>query len=42
MTRSLSLAMQPYSIEQRTRKYVKLYAFLSFTKNTENSYWIQD
>ena len=33
MTRSLSLAMQRYSTEPRTRKYVKGYVFLSFTRN---------
>ena len=30
MTYSLSLAMGPYSIEPRTRNYVKEYGFLSF------------
>ena len=30
MARSLSLAMWRYSIEKRTRKYVKEYGFLSF------------
>ena len=32
MTRSLSLAMRKYSIEPRTRKYVKGYGSLSFTR----------
>ena len=32
MTRSSSLAMQQYSIEPRTRKYVKRYQFLSFAR----------
>ena len=35
MTSSLSLAMRPYSIEARTRKYVKEYGFLSFRKKHE-------
>ena len=35
MTSSLSLAMRPYSIEVRTRKYVKEYGFLSFAKKYE-------
>ena len=32
MTRSLSLVMRQYSIEPRTRKYVKGYGFLSFVR----------
>ena len=32
MTCSLSLAMRRYSIEPRTRKYVKGYEFLSFAR----------
>ena len=32
MTRSSSLGMRPYSIEQRARKYVKWYGFLSFAR----------
>ena len=32
MPRSLSLAMRRYSIEPRTRKYVKGYGFLSFAR----------
>ena len=32
MTRSLILAMWRYSIEPRTRKYVKGYGFLSFAR----------
>ena len=32
MTCSLSLAMRQYSIEPRTRKYVRGYGFLSFTR----------
>ena len=32
MTGPFSLAMQRYSIEPRTRKYVKGYGFLSFTR----------
>ena len=32
MTPSSSLAMGRYSIEQRTRKYVKGYGFLSFAR----------
>ena len=32
MTRSSSLAMRQYSIEPRTRKYVKGYGFLSFAR----------
>ena len=35
MTSSLSLAMRPYSIEVRTRKYAKEYGFLSFAKKYE-------
>ena len=33
MARSSNLAMQQYSIESRTRKYVKGYGFLSFARN---------
>ena len=33
MTHSLSLAMQQYGVELRTRKYVKGYGFLSFARN---------
>ena len=32
MTHSSSLAEQQYSIEQRTRNYVKVYGFLSFSR----------
>ena len=32
MTRSSSLAMQQYSIEPRTIKYVKEYGYLLFTR----------
>ena len=32
MTRSSSLAMRQYSIQLRTRKYVKGYGFLSFAR----------
>ena len=38
MTHSSSLATRPYSIEPRTRKYVKEYGFLSFTINMSNKY----
>ena len=34
--------MKRYSIEPRTRKYVKGYGFLSFGRKYENNYWIQD
>ena len=34
--------MTRYSIELKTRKYVKGYGFLSFAKNIENKYWIKD
>ena len=37
MTRSSSLAMQRYSIEQRERKYVKGYGILSSAKNVKNN-----
>ena len=37
MTRSSSLAMQRYSIEQRERKYVKGYGILSSPKNVKNN-----
>ena len=33
MTRCSSLAMRRYSIEPRTRKFVKGYGFLSFARN---------
>ena len=36
MTCSLSLAMQQYSIEPRTIKYVKGYGFLSFARKYKN------
>ena len=32
MTRSSSLAVRQYSIEPRTRKYVKVFRFLSFAR----------
>ena len=32
MTPSLNLAMRQYSMEPRTRKYVKEYGFLSFVR----------
>ena len=32
MTPSLNLAMRQYSMEPRTRKYVKEYGFLSFAR----------
>ena len=35
MTHSSSLAIRPYSIEVRTRKYVKRYGFLSFVRKYE-------
>ena len=38
MTRSSSLATRRYSIKPRTRKYVKDYGFLSFTRNLSNKY----
>ena len=38
MTYSLSLAMGPYSIEPRTRNYVKEYGFLSFATKQERIY----
>ena len=37
MARPSSLATC-YSIEQRTRKYIKGYGFLSFTRNISNKY----
>ena len=30
--------MMQYSIEQRTKKYVKIYGFLSFARNIPNKY----
>ena len=33
-----ALRAQQYSIEPRTRKYIKGYGFLSFTKNISNKY----
>ena len=38
MTRSSSLAMQFHSVEQRARKYVKGYRFLSFARNLFDKY----
>ena len=38
MTRSLSLAMRRYSIQPKTRKYVKEYPFLSFARSLSNEY----
>ena len=38
MTRSSSLAMRQYSIEPRTRKYIKGYGFVSFARNLSNTY----
>ena len=32
MTHSSSLAMRRYLIEPRTRKYIKIYGFLSFAR----------
>ena len=34
--------MQQYSVEQKTRKYVKGYGFVSFSKKDKNNYCIQD
>ena len=35
--------MMQYSIEPRTRKYVKGYGFLSFSKKyIKSNYWTQD
>ena len=42
MTWSSSLAMRQYSVEPRTRKYVKGYGFLSFARKHKTNYWIQD
>ena len=42
MTRYSSLAMRPYSIEPRTRKYVKGYGFLSFARKYKKEFMIQD
>ena len=41
MTHSSSLAMQHYSIEAITRKYVKGYGFLSCARNLSKKYGIQ-
>ena len=41
MTRSLSLAMRRYSIEPRTRKYVKGHGFYHLQENIKNNYWTQ-
>ena len=38
MTYSLSLATHHYSIEPRTRKYVKENGFLSFERNLSNKH----
>ena len=38
MTRFLSLATCRYSIEPRSRKYIKRYGFLSFARNLPNKY----
>ena len=38
MTQSLSLAIRQYSVEPRTRIYVKGYGFLSFARNFSNKY----
>ena len=32
------MEMTPYSIESRTRKYVKGYGFFSFAKKSKNTY----
>ena len=34
--------MQQYSLEPRTKKYVKGYGFLSFAGKYKKQYWIQD
>ena len=34
--------MTRYSIEPRTRKYVKELRFLSFARKCKKKYWIQD
>ena len=34
--------MRQYSIEPRTRKYVKGYVFLYLQGNIKNNYWIKD
>ena len=34
--------MTQYSIEPRTRKYVKGYFFYHLRENIRNSYWIKD
>ena len=34
--------MQRYSVESRTRKYVKGYEFYHLRENITNNYWIQD
>ena len=38
MTHSSSLSMLRHSLEPKTRKYVKGYGFLSFTRNLSNKY----
>ena len=38
MTRCSSLAMRPYSIEPRTRKYVKEYGLLSFARKYKKEF----
>ena len=42
MTRSSSLAMQQYSIEPRTIKYVKEHGYLLFTRKYKKQLLIQD
>ena len=34
--------MTQYSIEPRTRKYVRGYGFSLFAREYKNNYWIQD
>ena len=41
MTRSSSLVMRRYSIEPRTRKYVKGYGY-NLRANIRNNHWIKD
>ena len=38
MTSSLSLAMQEYSIKQRTRKFVRGYEFISFARKYKKQF----
>ena len=38
MTRSSSLAIRRYSVEPRTRKYVKGFGFLSFTRSYKKQF----